>query len=176
MPVTASFIIAAIVVGPAMQSLGVSAAETYMFVFYYSVLAEVSPPTALAVVASAAITGGDAFKTMIATWKYTLPAFLVPFAFVLTPNGAALIGQAAFGTIVLATLVSAVACASAVVTGRWLIGPAGPVERVLCLVAAVLLLYLSTGPVIAGLALLATAVVVHLVLRTSSPTPEGKHP
>ena len=45
---------------------------------------------------------------MIATWKYTLPAFLVPFAFVLTPNGAALIGQAAFGTIVLATLVSAV--------------------------------------------------------------------
>ncbi len=174
-PVTASFIIAAIVVGPAMQSLGVSAAETYMFVFYYSVLAEVSPPTALAAVASAAITGGDAFKTMIATWKYTLPAFLVPFAFVLTPNGEALIGQGSIGRIVLATLVSAVAVAAlAVVTGRWLFGPAGPVERGLCLVAAVLLLYLSTGPVIAGLAVLAVAVVVHLLLRTSSSTPEGK--
>ena len=64
--------------------------------------------------------------------------------------------------------------ALAVVTGRWLLGPAGPVERGLCLVAAVLLLYLSTGPVIAGLAVLAVAVVVHLLLRTSSSTPEGK--
>ena len=55
-----------------------------MFIFYYAVLSEVSPPTALAAVAAAAITGGNAYRTMIATWKYTLPAFLVPFAFVLT--------------------------------------------------------------------------------------------
>jgi TRAP transporter 4TM/12TM fusion protein len=163
-PVTASFIIAAIVVGPAMQSLGVSGPETYMFVFYYSVLAEVSPPTALAAVASAAITGGDAFRTMIATWKYTLPAFLVPFAFVLAPAGEGLIGQAPFGEIVLVALVSALAVAAlAVVTGRWMFGPAGPVERALCLVAAVLLLYLSTGPVLAGLAALAVAVAAHLL-------------
>lgn len=165
-PVTASFIIAAIVVGPAMQSLGVSGPETYMFVFYYSVLAEVSPPTALAAVAASAITGGDAFRTMIATWKYTLPAFLVPFAFVLAPAGAALVGQAPFLEIVLATAVSGVAVAAlAVVTGRWMFGPAGPVERVLCLVAAVLLLYLAPAPVLAGLAILAVAVAVHLLLR-----------
>ena len=169
-PVTASFIIAAIVVGPAMQQLGVSGAETYMFVFYYSVLAEVSPPTALAAVASAAITGGDAFKTMVQTWKYTLPAFLVPFAFVLTPAGESLIGQGPLSQIVLVTLVSAVAVAAlAVVTGKWMIGPAGPVERVLCLVAALLLLYLSPGPVIAGFAVLALGVLTHLLLRRRRP-------
>jgi hypothetical protein len=47
----------------------------------------VSPPTALSSVAAAAITGGDAFKTMLLTLRITLPAFLVPFAFVLSPHG-----------------------------------------------------------------------------------------
>jgi len=46
-PVTASFIIAAVIIGPALTTLGVTQAEAYMFVFYYAVLSEVSPPTAL---------------------------------------------------------------------------------------------------------------------------------
>ena len=55
-----------------------------MFVFYYAVLSEVSPPTALSPFAAAAITGGNPFRTTMLTWKYTLPAFLVPFAFTWT--------------------------------------------------------------------------------------------
>ena len=106
MPVTASFIIAAVVVAPALTGLGVAAPEAYMFVFYYAVLSEVSPPTALAAVAAAAITGGDAFRTMLMTWRYTLPAFLVPFAFVLTGNGGALLWQAPWQDVLLATAVS----------------------------------------------------------------------
>ena len=86
-PVTASFIIAAVIVSPALTKLGVEPLAAYMFIFYYAVLSEVSPPTALSAVAAAAITGGNAFRTMMLTWKYTLPAFLVPFAFVLTDNG-----------------------------------------------------------------------------------------
>ena len=89
MPVTASFIIAAVIIGPALMQLGVTQPEAYMFIFYYAVLSEVTPPTALAAVATAAITGGNAMPTMWQAWKYTLPAFLVPFAFVLTDNGAA---------------------------------------------------------------------------------------
>ncbi|MGO2863698.1 MAG: TRAP transporter large permease subunit, partial [Brevibacterium sp.] len=56
-PVTASFIISWVIVGPALISLGVPEAAAAMFIFYYAVLSEVSPPTALAAVASAAITG-----------------------------------------------------------------------------------------------------------------------
>jgi TRAP transporter 4TM/12TM fusion protein len=165
-PVTASFIIAAVVVAPALTGLGVAAPEAYMFVFYYAVLSEVSPPTALAAVAAAAITGGDAFKTMMMAWRYTLPAFLVPFAFVLTDHGGALLGLAPWPDVLLATAVSVVAVAAlAVVTGGWLVGPAGPAERLLCAVAAVLLLYLEPVPVATGLCLLAIAVVVHLALR-----------
>ncbi|MCW2904504.1 MAG: C4-dicarboxylate transporter permease [Streptosporangiaceae bacterium] len=165
-PVTASFIIAAVVVAPALTGLGVAAPEAYMFVFYYAVLSEVSPPTAMAAVAAAAVTGGDAFKTMLMTWRYTLPAFLVPFAFVLTRNGGALLGLAPWPDVLLATAVSVVAVAAlAVVTGGWLIGPARWPERLLCAVAAVLLLYLEPLPVIVGLCVLAVAVVVHLATR-----------
>ena len=60
-----------------------------MFIFYYAVLSEVSPPTALSPFAAAALTGGNPFQTMMLTWKYTLPAFLVPFVFTLTPEGLA---------------------------------------------------------------------------------------
>ena len=59
----------------------------HMFIFYYAVLSEVSPPTALSPFAAAALTGGNPFKTMMLTWKYTLPAFLVPFVFTLTARG-----------------------------------------------------------------------------------------
>jgi TRAP-type uncharacterized transport system fused permease subunit len=86
-PVTASFIISAVIVGPALIELGVGEEAAYMFIFYDAVLSEVSPPTALSSVAAAAITGGDALKTMLLTLRYTLPAFLVPFAFVLSPHG-----------------------------------------------------------------------------------------
>ena len=90
-PVTASFIIAAAVVAPALVSLGVEDFAAYMFIFYYAVLSEVSPPTALSAFAAPAITGGNGFKTMMLTCRYTLPAFLVPFAFILSPKGEGLL-------------------------------------------------------------------------------------
>jgi TRAP transporter 4TM/12TM fusion protein len=92
-PVTASYIICAVITAPAMIKLGVPAVAAHMFIFYYSVLSEVSPPTALSPFAAAAITGGDPYKTTLQAWKYTLPAFLVPFVFVLDPQGLGLLLQ-----------------------------------------------------------------------------------
>ena len=92
-PVTASFIIAAVIIAPALVALGVEDYAAYMFIFYYAVLSEVSPPTALSAFAAAAITGGDGFRTMMLLMRYTAPAFLVPFAFVLTENGQGLLLQ-----------------------------------------------------------------------------------
>jgi TRAP-type uncharacterized transport system fused permease subunit len=90
-PVTASYIICAVIAAPAMIKLGVPAVAAHMFIFYYSVLSEVSPPTALSPFAAAAITGGDPYQTTLQAWKYTLPAFLVPFVFVLDPQGVGLL-------------------------------------------------------------------------------------
>jgi TRAP-type uncharacterized transport system fused permease subunit len=103
---------------------------------------------------------------MMLTWRYTLPAFLVPFAFVLSPRGEALLLEGPAGTILLALAVSVVAVAAlALATGAWLAGPAGWPERVLAGLAAVLLLYLEPGSIAAGLALAAAAVAVHLLTR-----------
>ena len=96
-PVTASYIICAVIAAPAMIKLGVPDVAAHMFIFYYSVLSEVSPPTALSPFAAAAITGGDPYKTTLQAWKYTLPAFLVPFVFVLDPQGVGLLLQDAEG-------------------------------------------------------------------------------
>jgi TRAP transporter 4TM/12TM fusion protein len=165
-PVTASFIISAVIIGPALTTLGVEPFAAYMFIFYYAVLSEVSPPTALSAVAAAAITGGNPFRTMMLTWRYTLPAFLVPFAFVLSPRGEALLLEGPVGTILLALAVSVIAVAAlALATGAWLAGPAGWPERVLAGLAAVLLLYLEPASIGAGLALAAAAVAVHLLTR-----------
>nr|WP_228771618.1 TRAP transporter fused permease subunit [Actinokineospora iranica] len=165
-PVTASFIIAWVVLGPALVDLGVAPAETAMFIFYYAVLSEVTPPTALAAVAAAAITGGSVIRTMWQTWKYTLPAFLVPIAFVLTDNGSALLLQRPFGDVLWVTAASAAGVAAlAVVTGGWLFGPARWPERALCVPAALLLLYLQPLSVGLGIGLLALAVAVNLITR-----------
>ena len=90
-PVTASYIICAVIAAPALTKLGVPDFAAHMFIFYYAVLSEVSPPTALSPFAAAAITGGDPYKTTLQSWKYTLPAFLLPFMFVLDPAGQGLL-------------------------------------------------------------------------------------
>jgi TRAP-type uncharacterized transport system fused permease subunit len=176
-PVTASFVIAAVIIAPALRSLGVGDAEAYMFVFYYAVLSEVSPPTALAAVASAAITGGDPYRTTFAALRYTLPAFLVPFAVVLTPAGSALLGLAPLPEVLLVGLVSAVAVAAlAAATGGRLVHPADRVQRWLCALAAVLLLFLDPIPVLAGLLVLALAVALNLLRPAPDPDPSTLDP
>ena len=90
-PVTASYIICAVITAPALTKLGVPDFAAHMFIFYYAILSEVSPPTALSPFAAAAITGGDPYRTTLQAWKYTLPAFLVPFVFVLDPQGIGLL-------------------------------------------------------------------------------------
>ncbi|MDF2742032.1 MAG: transporter fused permease subunit [Actinomycetia bacterium] len=176
-PVTASFIISAVIVGPALVELGVGEEAAYMFIFYYAVLSEVSPPTALSSVAAAAITGGDAFKTMMLTLRYTLPAFLVPFAFVLSPSGEGLLLQGPILGIAWTLAVAAVAVAAlAVATGGWLLGPARPPERVLAGLAAPFLLYLEPPTIAVGAGLLVAAVAVHLALRRSGGAPSAAGP
>lgn len=176
-PVTASFVISWVIVGPALQDLGVAAPAVAMFVFYFAVLSEVTPPTALASVAASAITGGRVIPTMMQTWKYTLPAFLVPFAFVLTDNGEGLLGLRSFVDMVWTGAVAALAVAAlAVVTGGWMIRRAGWPERALCIPAAALLLYLNPVTIAIGAGLLAVAAVVNVVMARRRPTESPDQP
>ena len=165
-PVTASFIIAWAIIGPALQQLGVPDYAAAMFIFYYAVLSEVSPPTALSPFAAAAITGGKPVRTMWLTWKYTLPAFLVPFIFVLAREGEGLLLQGDLATIAIATASAAIGVSGlAVATGAWLIGPAGWPERLLFGLGGLAMLVTAPIFIAIGLGLMATGLVVHLLGR-----------
>jgi TRAP transporter 4TM/12TM fusion protein len=168
-PVTASFILSWVIIGPALISLGVDAPQVAMFIFYYAVLSEVSPPTALAAVASAAITGGKVIPTMMQACKYTLPAFLAPMAFVVTDNGRLLLSRGDFVDVLWAFVVAGFAVAAlAVVTTGWILGPTVLVERVLCVPAALFLLYLEPMSIAIGFGLLAVALALHVVRRKAT--------
>ena len=168
-PVTASFIISWVIIGPALTQLGVPNYAAAMFIFYYAVLSEVSPPTALSPFAAAAITGGRPVRTMWLTWKYTLPAFLVPFVFVLAPAGEALLLRGPITTMLWVLPVAAIAVAAlAVATGGWLLGAAGRLERILMAGGAISCLYTDTLFVAVGLAAISVGVALHLVRRRST--------
>jgi TRAP transporter 4TM/12TM fusion protein len=173
-PVTASFIISWVIIGPALQQVGVPGFAAAMFIFYYSVLSEVSPPTALSPFAASAITGGKPVKTMWLTWRYTLPAFLVPFVFVLSDPGLGLLLDGGIGTILLAFVTSALAVtALAVVTGAWLLGPAAWPERVLFAVGALALLVMEPLTIGVGLVFVVLGLVVHMVMRRRHHEPQA---
>jgi len=152
-PVTASYIICAVIAAPALIALKVPEFAAHMFIFYYAVLSEVSPPTALSPFAAAAITGGDPYKTTLQCWKYTTPAFLVPFMFVLDPAGTGLLltgswktlDDANWGSIALVTFTAAVGImALAGAFQGWLFKKTPLYERLMLLVAGVLLVYPKT--------------------------------
>ncbi|MET8123520.1 TRAP transporter fused permease subunit [Micromonospora sp. NPDC005189] len=170
-PVTASFVIGWVIVGPALLDLGVAAPAAAMFVFYFAVLSEVSPPTALAAVAAAAVTGGRLVPTMWQTLRYALPAYLIPIAFVITPAGLGLLGIGGVQRIAFAAVVTALSVAVlAVAAGGWLpgVGPAGAPERVLGALAGVTLLWLEPVPVTVGTALAAVAAAGVFIRRGSA--------
>jgi TRAP transporter 4TM/12TM fusion protein len=153
LPITASYIIAAVITAPALVKLGVPDFAAHMFIFYYSVLSEVSPPTALSPFAAAALTGGSPFKTMMLSWKYTLPAFLVPFAFTTDPAGVGLLLKGSIVVIGWEFLLGAagvLALASAI--GGWMFQSVTTAEKMLLGVAGVLLFF-GVGTIIQIIAL-----------------------
>ena len=167
-PVTASYIIAAVMVAPALIQVGIAPAAAHMFIFYYAVLSEVSPPTALSPFAAAAITRANPFRTMMLTWKYTLPAFVVPFMFTLNAAGTALLLDSSPGAIVAHGATAAIGVvALAFGAGGWWRRQGTIPERSIAVAAGLLMMYPSYVTDIAGLALFSFVVLSHT--RNSEP-------
>src|ERR1700681_2758429 len=188
-PVTASYIICAVIAAPALIKLGVPDFAAHMFIFYYAVLSEVSPPTALSPFAAAAITGGDPYRTTMQAWKYTLPAFLVPFVFVLDPLGVGLLMKipkdGSVADIFIITLKTAAGLAAlAAGAQNWALRRNTFAERALWILAGLLLVFPSLieataeelsgydlpHPAPFGLVLMA-AVLVRQYMTRSGPAP-----
>jgi TRAP-type uncharacterized transport system fused permease subunit len=144
----------------------VSEFAAHMFIFYYAVLSEVSPPVGLAPLAAAALTGGRPFKTMMMAWKYTLPAFVVPFMFTTNKAGMGLLLQAPWQTVLHASVIALlglVALAGAV-TG-WLVRRASVIERAALAVAGLILITPGALNDLAGVGVLAIVAVYQWITR-----------
>ena len=162
------------VAAPALIKLGVPEYAAHMFIFYYAVLSEVSPPTALSPFAAAAITGGDPYKTTLQCWKYCMPAFLVPFIFVLDPSGLGLLlmgstkalATADWWAIAEVTITAAIGIAAlAAAFQGWAIRRTTRLERLFLLVAGFLLAYPGWIADLVGFGLVAAVLAMQFVRR-----------
>ena len=174
-PVTASYIICAVVAAPALIKLGV---PDFAAICSSSItrVSEVSPPTALSPFAAAAITGGDPYKTTLQAWKYTLPAFVVPFVFVLDPIGVGLLlalppGGSWWDVAWITTLAVIALVALAGAAEGWLITKTTYVEQVLLIIAGLLIIYPKAWLDLIGIALLALVIVLQVLRRKRSAQP-----
>jgi TRAP-type uncharacterized transport system fused permease subunit len=122
-----------------------------MFVFYFGILADLTPPTAISTYATASIAGSDVWKTQWAGMLLALSGFIIPFSFAYDP--ALLLIDASPAHIALRTLAATLGI---VMLGAGLIGylraPALRWERTLLLAGAVLLIFPGVAGDLAGLA------------------------
>jgi TRAP transporter 4TM/12TM fusion protein len=161
-PVTASYIISAVMIVPALVQVGVAEVAAHMFVFYYAVLSEVSPPTALSPFAAAAVTGGNPLRTTMLSWKYTAPAFIVPFAFTIDPRGLGLLLQAPASDVAWSLFTASLGVVAIAISATgWIRRAASTPERVVAGAAAALLFVPSITLPLVGAALLVLVVAVH---------------
>jgi len=85
MPVTASYLVMAILVVPAMTALGIPGIAAHMFVFYYAAFSFITPPVCVAVIAAASIGQANMIKTSLQACRFSIPAFIMPFLFIFNP-------------------------------------------------------------------------------------------
>ncbi len=84
-PTTANYIIQATVSAPALIHLGVEPLAAHLFVFYFGIVADITPPVALAAFAGSGIAGSDPLKTGVEAFKLGMAAYLVPYIFAMSP-------------------------------------------------------------------------------------------
>lgn len=166
LPTTAAYLIAAATVAPALESVGVPTVHAHMFIFYYSVLATITPPEGMALFTASAIAGSNWLETGFKGMKLTLSGYMIPFGFVFIPT-LLLRGDLVDAAVHIVTASIGVVFLSAAVMG-FFGGTLRLVERMLFLVGAALLFLPGLIPSLVGLSVCALVAVRRLVVRRTS--------
>ncbi|WP_408954970.1 TRAP transporter permease [Natroniella sp. ANB-PHB2] len=139
LPTTATYIVLASMAAPALVELGVPVLAAHLFVLYFGVVADLTPPAALAAYAGAGIAGSDPFKTGIMAIKLAIAGFVVPFVFVYSPAMLLLETNTLEVVLIITTSIISVLALAGGILG-YLKREASMVERFLLLVGALALL------------------------------------
>lgn len=134
MPTTAAYAIAASVVAPSLQRMGIEPLSAHFFVFYYAVISTITPPIALSGFAGAALAGADPWKTSFKSVRYGIAAFIVPFLFIYHDE---ILMQGEWYSIVHVTATAGVAIwLIAIASEGWFKGSLNPILRILFAISA----------------------------------------
>jgi TRAP-type uncharacterized transport system fused permease subunit len=162
LPTTANYIVQATVAAPALVALGIPVLSAHLFVFYFGVFADITPPVALAAYTAAGIAKSDPMKTGMIASKNVMVAYLIPFLFVYFP---ALLGRASILDVVLTTtaaLLGVVAMSAA--WSAYFRQPCNLMVRLLLVLSAGMMIYPEYTTSFIGLCLL---VAIYLMQRFS---------
>lgn len=153
LPTSGAYILLATLIVPALTDLGVAKIAAHFFVFYFGIMANVTPPVAIAAYTAAGIAGADAMKTGFIAWRLSLAGFLLPFLFCLNP---ALLGKGEVSEVALAIVTATVgAFALACALQRYFKGNLSWPASIVLFVGAVLMLVPGLPSDIAGCLLIA---------------------
>ena len=163
-PTTANYIIMVTVAAPTLVQLGVQPLVAHFFVFYYGVLADITPPVAMAAYAAAGMAGSDPFKTGNTAFRLGLAKALVPFVFVFSP--AMLIVVPGFTlydfVVTVGGCILGIALLAAALSRFMLVEMRGW-ERLLAVVAAVMMIVPGLTSTLIGIAIAIPIVVRHVI-------------
>lgn len=159
-PTTANYLIMIAVAAPILGLLGVQPIVSHFFVFYYGVLADITPPVALAAYAAAGIANANAFKAGNTAFRLGMGKALVPFVFAFSPSLLLVTEGFTWSAFVLAAAgcMAGIWVLSAAFSG-WLFAPLRGYERVLLALSAILLVAPDLTATLVGIALALPAAV-----------------
>ena len=169
-PTTANYIIMVAVAAPILGLLGVEPIVAHFFVFYYGVLADITPPVALAAYAASGIAGANAFRAGNTAFRLSMGKVMVPFVFVFSPSVLIVTQGFTWSAFALAVagMMAGIWLMSAAISG-WLFAPLWRIERLVLALAAILLVAPDWTVTLIGLVLAAPTVLRQMLAARGAP-------
>ena len=163
LPTTANYIVTSTIIGPALIKLGVPPLAAHLFIFYFGIMADITPPVCMASITAAGLASASSFRTGLWGFFLAVPAFIVPYLFIYTPQ--IILAEGSILQIILYSLAVALAvyCLCSSFHG-WFIRPIGSVERALLVVASAGLFWPGSVSTAVGLLLAAIVALRALLL------------
>lgn len=166
-PTTANYVITSTIAAPAIILLGVPDLSAHLFVFYFGIIADITPPVALAAFAAAGVSGGEPIRTGIQSAKLAIAAFIIPYMFVLSPDLLMIDTTITELLWVIFTAISGMISIGAGMIGYW-IRPMHWIERILAVGAGLMLIYPEGMTDIMGLVLFAGLLALQFVWKRNT--------